>query len=344
MKQMIPVVLAGGKGKRLWPLSTEEEPKQFVRLAGKRSLFQETLLRAEAVEGVEDIIVVTHERSYFTARRQVQELGIKRVFFLLEPQQKGTAPALAFAALYVSKSMKKPALLLALPADHECEKSPFIRLVAQAARQHQEECITTFGVVPRSPATGYGYLQVGKRLAPKLFSLCSFIEKPPRSVAEQLFGQEKVYWNTGIFLCSPKVYLEELSKYARAVVTAVAKSCQAGEKRAEYAALHLGFFETCPALSIDRAIMEKTKRGAAMLFEGRWSDLGLLATFVAKEKQVQSRESVFLEGCQDALIHYRGKKPLLAVGIDHLVVLETSKTLLVTQCAAQGEEFTQERG
>ncbi len=344
MKQIVPVVLAGGKGKRLWPLSTEEEPKQFVRLAGKRSLFQETLLRAQAVQGVEEIVVVTDERSYFTARRQAYELAIKKVFFLLEPQQKGTAPALAFAALYIAEHVKKPALLLALPADHECEEHLFAQLVSQAACQKVDERIIAFGVAPRSPATGYGYLQVGKRLTPELFSLRSFIEKPPHPVAAQLFKQEGIYWNMGIFLCSPTVYLEELGNYAGAVAAAVVKSYQSGEKRAEYAALHLDFFKACPALSLDQAVMEKTKRGAVALFGGRWSDLGLLKTFVAKEKRVQSSAGVFLKECRDALVHYRGKKPLVAVGIDHLVVLETSKTLLVTQCAAQSEESAQERG
>ncbi|MEM7174692.1 MAG: mannose-1-phosphate guanylyltransferase/mannose-6-phosphate isomerase [Chlamydiota bacterium] len=335
--QIVPVILAGGQGTRLWPLSRKNYPKQFLKLVSKHSLFQETLLRASNIDKVQCIIVVTNELYYLISRDQIAELGLKNVSILLEPFSRNTAPAIALAAHYISSYVKGNTFMFVLPSDHlikDGQDGSSLNATLQAAtREKEHRFLITFGVTPSSPKTGYGYIHRGKRINSLMFNIQSFIEKPSLKDAKTFIKKKNFYWNSGMFLFQPGVYLKELKKHAESIFEAVLKAYRASERKQDYFRIDSRSFLDCPSESIDYAIMEKTAQAKMIPLDFFWSDLGCWSSVAdigcLDEKNNVNHGKVVIKDCKDCFIHSEENKLLVTIGVENLIVVGTSDAMLI---------------
>jgi mannose-1-phosphate guanylyltransferase / mannose-6-phosphate isomerase len=330
-RPLIPVVLSGGSGTRLWPLSRELQPKQFLPLLGATSLFQETLLRAQALgAGVEPPVVICNRAHGDWVAAQAESIGVRPQTIVLEPAGRNTAPAVGVAALLAARTAADP-LLLVLPADHVIADTPtFVAAVRTAAGAAEAGQLVTFGVVPHKPETGYGYILCGEQQGP-WFSLGRFVEKPDLATAESYVRSGRYLWNSGMFLFSAAAVLRELREHAPEVVAACERAVASGV--GEGPVLRLGDeFLACPASSIDYAVMEKTRRGAVVPLDAGWSDVGswpalhdVLPRDAAGNATVGD---VLLESCTNSFVTASGRF-VAAIGLNDVVVIETDDAVLV---------------
>ena len=289
--RVLPLVLAGGSGTRLWPLSRELYPKQFLRLVGEGTMLQHTLSRLEGMDHDDPVIVCNHEHRFIVAE-QCREQGVEPGAIILEPAPRNTAPAVALGAMRCLRDDADP-LLLVLPADHHiADDDAFREAVARAATLAADGALVTFGITPSRPETGYGYILAGKELAGKELAgeelageelageersaagraaaVAKFTEKPNRETAEKLIAQGGCYWNSGMFLFRASAYLEELATF-RPDIHEACSAAVAGERRDLDFHRPGAAFNECPAESVDRAVMERTKRGIVVR-----ADMGLV--------------------------------------------------------------------
>ena len=301
-RALIPVILSGGSGTRLWPLSRANRPKQFLPLVGATTLFQQTLLRARALGlGVQSPIVVCNAAHRELVATQSREIGVEPHAIVLEPVGRNTAPAVAVAALLATRTAAAGVdpLLLVLPADHVIADQPaFAAAVRIAAEAAESGRLVTFGVVPDRPETGYGYIKRGAQHG-GWAEIGKFVEKPDRATAEAYVASGEYSWNSGMFLFSAAQVLAELRAHAPAILAACERAVAAA--RADDGALPLGAeFAECPADSIDYAVMEKSARGAVVPLAAGWSDVGswaALRDIVTQDAQGNARSGdVLLEG------------------------------------------------
>lgn len=276
MSAMIfPVILAGGSGTRLWPLSRKNFPKQFLCLQGEYSLLQQTLQRV-ALLNSQQCFIVSNDAHYFLCQEQLQTLATPDITYLLEPCARNTAPAIAAAAHHLLNTVGPDALMLILPSDH---------WIANAkAWQHamtmgcdfaaREEAIITFGIKPDHPKTGYGYIEADVALAPGIHRIASFREKPDAATAESFLAQGHYFWNSGMFACRAGVYLAELQKYAKDIADQAAIAVNNSYRHHDFIRLDEAAFAECRSESIDYAVMEKTQRSVVIPVAMQWSDLG----------------------------------------------------------------------
>ena len=330
----VPVVLAGGAGTRLWPLSRELHPKQFQRLVGERTMFQHTLARLDGLPHAPPL-VVCNQAHRFLAAEQCRTLPMRTDAIVLEPEPRNTAPALAVAALHVART--KDATLLALPADHHIgDIAAFRASVERAAPLAEDGRIVAFGVVPSRPETGYGYIRAGAPL-PGGAEIAAFAEKPSLDVARGYLEAGGYYWNSGIFMAKASVYLDELRRF-RPDILAACESAVA-EQREDADFRHLGrAFLSSPSDSIDYAVMEKTDRGAVVPANMAWSDVGswrALADVLADEADADGNTiagDVLAIDTRNS--HLAAQERLIAaVGLDDVVVVETADAVLVADKA-----------
>ena len=335
--KIVPVILAGGRGARLWPLSKKSHPKQFLKLITKHSLFQETLLRANAIDGVQQLVVVTNELYCFTSRDQIAELELENVSILLEPCSRNTAPAIALAAHYICDYLGENNFMLVLPSDHfirdgQNERS-FNAILKAAIQSEERNFLLAFGVTPTAPKTGYGYIRIGESINSLMFDIRSFIEKPNLKEAKAFIKKKEFYWNSGIFLFRPQVYLEELRKYAYTIFQVVMETYRASEKKEDYVRIDQHSFLKCPCKSIDYAIMEKTGRAAMVPLQLFWSDLGCWASVAdtanLDEEKNSSHGKVLMKNCGGCFVYSEGGKLVVTIGVENLVVVETEDAILV---------------
>ena len=214
--EIIPIILAGGSGTRLWPLSRETYPKQFLKLVGNYSLFQETILRVQSLDIIKTPVVVCNEEHYFICLDQLQEINAADVTFILEPFGRNTAPAIGVAAQYVKdNNNQSDSVLLVLPSDHLItDLDLFAQALTQAEPIIEKKYLITFGIKPTGPKTGYGYIEAAKKLTDNVRKVQRFIEKPDAITAEQFIQQDNFYWNSGIFLFQAEAYLSELKSHS----------------------------------------------------------------------------------------------------------------------------------
>lgn len=329
---IIPIILAGGAGSRLWPLSREHYPKQLLTLAGENSLLQETLKRIQELAHVQDAIVICNRQYRFLIAEQMLEMGIENPKLILEPAGRNTAPAIAMAA-FIAKQLAphEDPLLLILPADHLIqEKALFCDAIEQALTLAKHHLIT-FGIQPNFSETGYGYIKLGSPVQNKISKVAEFIEKPPKDKAETYLAAGNYYWNSGMFLFSAATYLTELQTHRPDIFEACHR---------EYEKIHHadGFFvlsETfanCPSESIDYAVMEKTDKALILPLQISWSDIGSWAALHGVLPQDSNNN--ILQGdvtCIDTkncLI--RAEHRLVAtVGLQDHVVIETKDAVMV---------------
>jgi mannose-1-phosphate guanylyltransferase len=273
--KIVPVIMAGGKGTRLWPLSRSSAPKQFIRFLGDQTLFQLTLTRLSDRSMFEPPVVVTNEDFRFLVAEQAREKGVELSAVLLEPVARNTAPAIAAAACLIAERYGKDAIMQVLASDHEITADErYFDAIETARAAAADGFLVTFGIKPTEPATGYGYIEIGEGLPSKAHRVKAFVEKPTAERAEHLIASGNYAWNSGIFMLPVGNLLSEYSRLAPDVL----KAAEAGVKKSlrdlDFMRLDAESFAKSPDISIDYAIMEKTSIAAVVPARFAWSDLG----------------------------------------------------------------------
>jgi mannose-1-phosphate guanylyltransferase/mannose-6-phosphate isomerase len=331
--RLIPTILCGGAGSRLWPVSRELHPKPFIRLADGQSLLHKAFLRGAGLPGVESILTVTNRELYFKTKDEYEEVNARKIAtsYVLEPFGRGTAAAVACAALQVAQVHGEDAVMLVLPADHLInDQSAFSHAVTQAVRLAREGRLVTFGIRPSSPETGYGYIEAQGN------DVIRFVEKPTREAAKGYLESGHFYWNSGMFCFTAKTALAEMREHCPEIIVA-AERCLAKSKAAKgegvaQVELEAESFRAVPDTSIDYALFEKSKHVAVVPCSIGWSDIGSwtaigdLAKADANRNRVEAQ--AFLHDVSGCYIR-SAKRVVGAVGIENLVIIDTPDALLV---------------
>ncbi|MFW3616923.1 mannose-1-phosphate guanylyltransferase/mannose-6-phosphate isomerase [Billgrantia antri] len=329
-QQLCPVIMAGGTGSRLWPLSRQLNPKQFLSLTDDRSMLQATLGRLEGIPHAEPILICNEEHR-FLAAEQMRQLG-RAPDILLEPMGRNTAPAIALAALHALNREEDP-MLLVLAADHLIQRvDVFHQAIETALPLAAAGRLVTFGIVPTHAETGYGYIQRGSNLEPQGFEVAGFVEKPDRQTAEDYVASEAYFWNSGMFLFRANRYLDELQLHAPEILTACHQALQEGQRDLDFIRIGAEAFAACPEDSIDYAVMEKTDSAAMVSLDAGWSDIGSWSALW----DVSNKDSddnvlhgdVLAEATSHTLVH-ADHRLVATVGVENLVVVETKDAVLV---------------
>jgi mannose-1-phosphate guanylyltransferase/mannose-6-phosphate isomerase len=340
--QIHPVILSGGSGTRLWPLSRAAYPKQLLPLVSERTLLQETAARNLSDVGFAAPLLICNEEHRFLVDEQLRQVDIEPQAILLEPLARNTGPAIAAAALWLL-ARDPDALMLVQPSDHVvADPDAFHRAVMQGLAAAQAGRLVTFGIKPTRPDTGYGYIQAGSALAEAdgVQAVDRFVEKPDRATAERFLVNKAFYWNSGIFLLSARAYLDELARINPAILSACERAMRAGEEDLAFFRLDRAAFAEAPSLSIDHAVMEHTNRAAVVPVDMAWSDVGswhaLRAIGQADTAGNVVQGDVLAQNVTNSYIRSEGRL-IAAVGLDNVVIVATDDAILVANadCASQ---------
>jgi mannose-1-phosphate guanylyltransferase/mannose-6-phosphate isomerase len=331
MSKVIPVILSGGAGTRLWPLSREMYPKQLLALTGKQTMLQDTARRLAAIAGAIPPIVVCNEAHRFTVAEQLHALDIQPSAILLEPSGRNTAPAVALAALKALK-IDPNATLVVAPADHvirDAGKFQQAAEVAVALAQHDK--LITFGIVAHAAETGYGYIRRGEGAGPA-YPVAQFVEKPPLDLALQYVASGDYYWNSGMFVFEASRYLSELSNLAPDILAACTAAFQAAKTDLDFVRIDKAEFIKCRSESIDYAVMEKTQDALVLPLDVGWSDVGswssLFDVLPADEEGNVLQGDVMVHDTHDCYVHSTSRL-VAAVGMQDHIIVETKDAILV---------------
>ena len=340
---LIPVILSGGSGSRLWPLSREGHPKPFIELADGETLLEKTYRRASLLENIPNengkplVITITNREYFFISKDELEKTEINSIF-LLEPEGRNTAPAICLAALWIKKHYGENTSMLVMPADHIIENErEFILNVDQALElnNHKTPYLVTFGIKPSTADTGFGYIESGKSLADG-FEVANFFEKPDHKTATNFINSERFYWNSGIFCFNVSQFLSEIAihspevlKYSEASWDICSKNLSNSYSKIE---IPRATFIKCPSISIDFALMEKSKKVAVIPANFQWSDVGSWLSFSQLIKAdsdgnsnigeclIINSKNTFIQG---------GHRVIAAVGVNNLIVVDTPDALLI---------------
>ena len=326
---MIPVILAGGVGSRLWPLSRELHPKQLLKLTGEYSLLQMTVLRAVRVSGASHIILVVNDQQRFLIQAQIDELALEAdVKIVLEPMGKNTAPAVALAALLVDPAD----VLWVMPADHVLEEKGLADKLESAKLVAQAGYLTTFGIEPRYAETGYGYIQANDAILDAALCVRQFIEKPDAKRAQVYCDEGGYFWNSGMFVFTASAYLSELKQYQPSIHQYCLDTVNSSYDDLAFIRFDELKFVGCPNVSIDYAVMERTRKAAMVPLTGQWSDVGSWTSLCALEDKDDQGNAligdVMDEGCRNSYIRSESKL-IAAIGLSDTIVVETPDAILV---------------
>ena len=331
---IVPVILAGGSGTRLWPLSRKLYPKQLLPLLDKNTLVQNTLLRLQGLEGVADPVIICNEEHRFIIAEQLRAKGVTPAAIILEPVGRNTAPAVAVAALQVLPT-DPDAVLLVLPADHLIgDPGGFHDAVAQAAAHAEAGHLVTFGIVPTAPETGYGYIRQGRALdGSTARAIDRFVEKPDQTTAEGYLASGEYFWNSGMFVFRADAVLAELERFAPDIVGACRRSLAAARQDLDFLRLDRDAFADCPEDSVDYAVMEQTDKGVMVPLSCGWNDLGswdsLWQAGSRDECGNVTRGDVVTCDVRNSYLHAETRL-LAAVGLENHIVVETSDAVLIS--------------
>lgn len=332
MKNIItPVIMAGGSGSRLWPLSRTHYPKQFIPLVNEDSMLQNTVSRLDKLSKNEPVIICNNEHRFMVAE-QLRSLDINHANIILEPIGRNTAPAIALAAFQAIQSNDDP-LLLVLAADHVItNENAFIDSVNTAIKSAQDGMLVTFGIVPTHPETGYGYIRQGQAIGLGIHSVEAFVEKPNKKKAQEYFKSGVYSWNSGMFLFKASTYLNELKKYNSEIFDICKKAISESFSDLDFIRISKELFEKCPDDSIDYAVMEKTDKAVVLPMDAGWSDVGSWSALWDVQQKDDNgnacRGDVILDSTSNCYI-YGQNKLVATVGVDDLVIVETKDAILV---------------
>lgn len=328
---LLPVVMAGGSGTRLWPLSRTLFPKQFLSLTSSATMLQETLLRLSSLNHQPAFLICNQEHRFIVAE-QLRKAKLAHGGIALEPVGRNTAPAVAIAALHARAKGEDP-LLLVLAADHViAQPAAFCQAVQAAMPLAEQGKLVTFGIVPTVPETGYGYIQQGISAGEGASTVAAFVEKPHLEQAQQYVEEGCYLWNSGMFLFKASVYLHELAQHCPQMVELCQLALQLAQDDLEFIRLDPDAFAACPDDSIDYAVMEKTSNAVVMPLDASWSDVGSWsALWEVSEKDAQGnvlQGDVLTEQTHNSFI-YAQHRLTATVGLDDVVVVETKDAVLV---------------
>lgn len=331
---LLPVIMAGGTGSRLWPMSRELYPKQFLRLHGVHSMLQETVNRLVGIS-VREPIVICNEEHRFLVAEQLRQINKLSHNIILEPVGRNTAPAIALAALNAISQGDDP-IMLVLAADHiinDCDA--FHHAVTYAIPFAKKENLVTFGIVPTGPETGYGYIQRGEMTVndtSKAFKVKRFVEKPNLETAEQYINSGEYYWNSGMFVFRAKRYIQELEKFRPDILEACKAAMKNSDSDKDFITIDKDKFSACPDESVDYAVMEQTNNAVVVPLDAGWSDVGSWSALWAVSNKDKSGNAItgdtFLHDTQNCYIN-TDEKLVAAVGVANLVIVSTKDAVLV---------------
>ncbi|VVE58119.1 mannose-1-phosphate guanylyltransferase/mannose-6-phosphate isomerase [Pandoraea commovens] len=331
-----PVILCGGSGTRLWPLSRASYPKQYLALAGSDTLLQQTVKRVGALDGVAAPLIISNNEQRFLVAEQLRAIDTTPGAIVLEPVARNTAPAVAAAAL-VALRQDADATLLVLPSDHAiANEAKFLEAVRAAKTLADDGYLVTFGIPPTSPHTGYGYIRRGAstQVCASGFNIDQFVEKPDADKAAALIAAGNCYWNSGMFMFKASAYLDELERLAPAMLKQVKAAVERGAVDIDFFRLDKASLEVCPSDSIDYAVMEKAKRAAVVDADGLgWNDIGSWSAVAEIAERDENGNSligdVVTHGVKNSYV--RGESRMVAaIGVENLVIVETPDVVLVT--------------
>ena len=335
---IIPVILCGGTGSRLWPLSRRSFPKQFLSLndIGNRTLLQETQLRLALIKDIHKPILICNEEHRFIVAEQMREINISPWKILLEPFGRNTSAAISLGAILALEEYENPHLLI-LSADHNIyDTKQFVKRIHDGLIYSEKGRLVTFGVIPDYPETGYGYIEAEKSLNVNDIygeNISKFIEKPNKKLAEKLIKDRRYSWNSGIFLFKAKTIINEIEKFQPQINKYCRESLKNNEKDLDFQRLNKSFFEKCPNISIDLAVMENTKLGTVLPLDVGWSDIGSWESVWKQSSKDLNGNSlkgnVITKNTKDCLIN-SDSRLLVGIGIKELVVIETNDAILIT--------------
>ncbi len=331
MNNIIPVVLSGGSGTRMWPLSRSHYPKQFLPLVSDKTMLQETVLRLPELENLSSPMVVCNEDHRFMVAEQLHELGIEPQAILLEPFGRNTAPAVALAALAATSPDD---ILLVLPADHViADHQALATAIEQAVELAAEGKLVTFGIVPTAPETGYGYIHRGEILETGTgYAVDRFVEKPDLETAQGYIDDGGYYWNSGMFALRAETFLDELEKFNPDILNVCANASEKGQKDLDFCRIDSETFERCPSDSIDYAVMEKTEHAVVIPLDAGWNDVGSWSSLwdVSDKDENGNRlhGDVMTVDTRNSFLHSEGRL-VAAIGLDDIVLIETNDAVMV---------------
>ncbi|WP_320153695.1 mannose-1-phosphate guanylyltransferase/mannose-6-phosphate isomerase [uncultured Tolumonas sp.] len=328
---LLPVIMAGGSGTRLWPLSRTLYPKQFLTLTGSNSMLQDTVARLQGLKHHPPVLICNEEHRFIVAE-QLRQRDFAHGGIILEPAGRNTAPAIALAALHATVQGEDP-LLLVLAADHVIQnQANFTQAVQQAIPQAASGKLVTFGIVPHAPETGYGYIRQGKAVSEYAFQVAAFVEKPDLVTAETYLASKEYYWNSGMFMFRASRYLEELAAHRPDILAACRQAMQGVHTDLDFLRLNEEAFCACPDDSVDYAVMEKTQDAVVVPMDAQWSDVGSWSALWDVHDKDQDgnviRGDVLTTETRNSYI-YAQHKLVSTVGVDDLVIVETKDAVLV---------------
>jgi len=334
---IVPVILAGGSGTRLWPLSRQSYPKQFLHLVDEKyTMLQLTLKRLENLsQKTLAPIVVCNDDHRFVVAEQLRQINIEQASIILEPCAKNTAPAITLAALRAQELYPEQNItLLILSADHYiADITSFQNSILLAESQAQLEKLVIFGVKPTEPNTGYGYIQLGEQIInKKIYKLDKFVEKPDIHTAEHYVSSQNYLWNSGMFMFQTQIFLQELKKYQINIYQNCLNTWQYKTKDLDFIRIGLNEFQQCPEDSIDYAIMEHTTQGVVVGLDVGWNDLGSWSSLWQSNQKDEQQNVIFgdvlTEQSQSNYI-YASSRLVTVLGVENLIVVETKDAVLV---------------
>ena len=327
-----PVIMAGGSGSRLWPLSRQQFPKQFLKLEGERSMLQVTLDRLENLD-FDSQTVIGNEDHRFLIAEQLRDCSLSQTNIILEPVGRNTAPAIALAALNIAKSDPN-AVLLILAADHIIrDQMSFISAVELGETLAEQNNLVTFGILPSCAETGYGYIKTGASVDDTTArQVAAFKEKPDSSTAQSYIDSGNYLWNSGMFMFRASRYLEELKKFRPEIYQACEHALEGGDADRDFIRVATDAFEQCPDDSIDYAVMEHTDKAVVIPVDCGWSDVGSWSSLwevLEKDEGGNVEKGDILNiDCSDSYLHSENKL-IAAIGLKDIVVLDTKDATLV---------------
>ena len=327
-----PVILAGGSGTRLWPLSRKNFPKQFLSLRGESSLLQQTMQRA-SILGQASSFVVSNDAHYFLCQEQLQAFS-DDITYVLEPCARNTAPAIASVAHHIANTAGRDAVMVILPSDHwiaddSAWAEAMLKGVDYAAAN---QAIVTFGMKPTSPKTGYGYIETAHALSPSVSAVRAFREKPDLETAQQFLESGQHYWNSGMFVCQAGTYLDDIKRHAPDIFTHSEQAVKQARKHHDYLRLDADSFALCTNESIDYAVMEQTNKAVVIPIDMSWSDLGCWTSVAEAQTMDENGNAlhgnVIVKDSQDCFISSKNTL-VTTLGIENQIIVVTPDAVLV---------------